>query len=121
MSVTIVLQQPNSVSLTNTIPNAVTINTSVVQSVWGDIVGTLTDQNDLTTYVAGRTTLNAVLDNNPYATDSTAYLGSVHIGDTSGNGYILEANMRPEDANKIVGVNGEGNGFIYIDVDGGTF
>lgn len=81
MSVTIVLQAPNTATITqtgqvsatitqsgavsatiqqaaanevvvqNVTPNAVTINSSIAASTWGSISGTITDQTDLVTYV----------------------------------------------------------------------
>lgn len=47
MSVTIILQQPNAVTLQNATPATVTINKNVVPTVWGEILGTLTNQSDL--------------------------------------------------------------------------
>jgi len=47
MSVTIILQQPNAVTLQNATPATVTINKNVVPTVWGEILGTLSTQSDL--------------------------------------------------------------------------
>lgn len=85
MSVTIILQSPNTATITQTgavsatiqhtgavsatiqqivgqgvsvqniVPNAVTINSSMAASTWGSITGTITDQTDLVNYVSNNT------------------------------------------------------------------
>ena len=47
MAVTIILQAPNAVTLQNVTPTSVTINKNVVPTSWGEILGTLSNQNDL--------------------------------------------------------------------------
>ena len=73
MSVTIILQQPNAVTLQNATPATVTINKNVVPTVWGEILGTLSTQSDLQSALDNKENIANKSTSSTLGTSNTLY------------------------------------------------